>query len=84
MRTKAYRRAKHASKLNKRIEMYAAIRWMGTDTRQEFRQNVLNGTYCRWLRYTARPCSCCLCQKLYKYKRIKKCDIAKLVKAQDS
>lgn len=78
MRTKAYRRAKQASKTKRRIEMYAAIHWMGTDIRQEFRQNVLNGNYCKWLRTTGRPCSCSLCEKPNKYKRIRKDQLNKI------
>lgn len=63
--------------------MYAAINWLGSSTREEFRQAVKNGS-CNWIKSTARPCSCNLCKGIYPYKRIKKCDIAKLVKAQES
>lgn len=79
MRTKVFRREKQASKLNRRIEMYAAIRWMGTKTRQEFRKNVLNGTYCNWIRTTARPCSCELCSNVNKYKRLRQDQLKKIL-----
>lgn len=76
-RNKDYRRHKNASKLKRRIEIYAAISWRGDDTRQDFRDKVMAGD-CKWIRSTSTPCSCSMCT-FYKYIRPLKSELKKII-----
>lgn len=87
MRTKEYRRYKASVKLEKRItNFYFQLGYW--DGRQgslaQYRKDVKKGVRDQWLKNTGVACSCFMCSGEYKYKRIKKCDIAKQVKAEVS
>jgi len=81
MRTKVFRRFKQSTKLKRRIEIFASIKWLGTDTREEFRQEIKKGR-CSWIRTTARPCNCYSCSGYHKYIRETKTKVDKEISQQ--
>lgn len=74
--TRAYRRYKKWVKFKKRVDNWTCYHGENR-VRDEFREEILEGVRCTWLRTTGRPCNCWMCSGEYKYVRPPKDQIQK-------
>lgn len=56
-----------ATKLERRISLFASWNWSGDNNTLSFREEIKKGKY-PWIRTTGRPCNCRMCTS-HKYQR---------------
>lgn len=72
-RNRAYRRHKKWVKFKRRLDMWvekSSSSWCDYDS--DFKDNVIKGEYCTWMRTTSKPCNCFICSGENKYNRPQK------------
>jgi hypothetical protein len=69
-RTRAYRRYMKWVKFKRRVDKYTQGTYSWDTARGlEWKEKILKGESCTWLKTTGKTCNCYMCSDYYKYRK---------------